>query len=163
MTVVEKIAHRKPVLVAILLSAFAALGGEGPAGACTWSVKGDGEVVCTVDGVAFRAPPSLPVKVVSAEAGRIELELTTRDGPVKAVWARAADGELECVLSAPPDRAMSAPLAYPAGWATKEGDDLVLPFGEGVAYPVCDPEVAFTGSRFRLSHGMEASMGLQRT
>ena len=159
MTVVEKIAHRKPVLVAILLSAFAALGGEGPAGACTWSVKGDGEVVCTVEGVAFRAPPSLPVKVVSAEAGRIELELMTRDGPVKAVWARAADGALECVLSAPPGRAMSAPLAYPAGWTTREGDDLVLPFGEGVAYPVCDPEVAFTGSRFRLSHGMEASMG----
>ncbi len=95
---------------------LAALGGEDPSGACTWSVKGDGEVVCTVEGVAFRAPPSLPVKVVSAEAGRIELELTTRDGPVKAVWARAADGELECVLSAPSDRAMSAPLAYPAGW-----------------------------------------------
>jgi hypothetical protein len=78
---------------------------------------------------------------------------------VKAVWARAADGALECVLSAPADRAMSAPLAYPAGWTTKEGDDLILPFGEGVAYPVCDPEVVFTGCRFRLSHGMEASMG----
>ena len=159
MTVVEKIAHRKPVLFAILLSALAAFGGEGPVGACTWSVKGDGEVVCTAEGVAFRAPASLPAKVVKVEAGRVELELTTRDGPVKAVWARAADGALECVLSAPPDRAMSAPLAYPAGWTTREGDDLVLPFGEGVAYPVCDPEVAFTGSRFRLSHGMEASMG----
>ncbi len=114
MTVVEKIAHRKSVLLAILLLALAAFGGEGPVKACTWSVKDDGEVMCTVDGVAFRAPASLPAKVVSAEAERVELELTTRDGPVKAVWVRAADGELECVLSAPPDRAMSAPLAYPA-------------------------------------------------
>ena len=37
-----------------------ALGGEGPAGACIWFVKDDGEVVCTAEGVAFRAPASLP-------------------------------------------------------------------------------------------------------
>ena len=159
MTVVDKMAHRKLISLAFLLSVFAALGGEGLAGACTWSVKDDGEVVCKAEGVAFHAPASLPAKVVKAVAGRVELELTTQDGSVKAVWARAADGALECVLSAPPGRAMSVPLAYPAGWTTRKGDDLVLPFGEGVAYPVCDPEVAFTGSRFRLSNGMEASMG----
>ena len=73
MTVVEKIAHRKLISLAFLLSALAALGGEGPAGACTWTVKDDGEVVCTAEGVAFRAPASLPAKVVKAEAGRVAL------------------------------------------------------------------------------------------
>ena len=125
----------------------------------SWSVKSNGEVVCAFDGVEFRAPSSLPAKVKTSEKGKIELELTTQDGPVKAVWTRAADGALECALAAPPDRVMSAPLAYPAGWTTKEGDDLILPFGEGVAYPVCDPEVEFTGCKFGLGCGMGTTMG----
>ncbi len=49
----------------------------------------------------------------------MELELATADGPVRAVWARDAEGALTLALSAPADRRMTRPLDYPAGWETQ--------------------------------------------
>jgi len=135
------------------------LSATGQCGPDAWSVGNGGEVSCAFGGVEFRAGGADSASVKSAADGRVELELATRDGPVKAVWERAADGALELVLSAPAGRAMTAPFAYPAGWTTREGDDLVLPFGEGIVYPACDPAAVFPRERYPFSNGMAASMG----
>jgi len=68
---------RKLILLVIVLSGLAALGAEGPAGAYTWSVKGDGEVVCTVEGVAFRALP--------ADCGRCRADQSGREAGGRVV------------------------------------------------------------------------------
>lgn len=89
------------------------------------------------------------------------MELTTADGPVRAVWEKSASDPrtLDLYLSAPKGRPMRGALDYPGGWATRAGDDLILPFGEGVAYPVTDPFVRFTRARYPFSYGMAAAMG----
>jgi len=152
--------RRIPVLAAcaaLLASSYLCASGSAPD---AWRVGADGAVSCSFGGVEFSARAPVPAAVKSSGQGRVELELTTPDGPVKAVWQSSKDGALELSLSAPHDRKMSEPLAYPAGWETGEGDDLVLPIGEGVAYPVCDPEVPFTLERCPFRNGMSASIGL---
>ena len=147
--------------VAAACAALLASASPFPAGGPdAWAVRGDGSLVCAFGGVEFVAPATVPGSVRSSDGRRAELTLATPDGPVDAVWSRAADGVLELTLSAPPGRRMTAPLAYPAGWATRAGDDLILPFGEGMAYPVCDTNVVFTRRQYVFSHGMEASLGL---
>ena len=90
-----------------------------------------GVVGVSVEGQVFRARADAPVKVKAAGPDRVELELSTSDGLVSAVWSTASDGAPELVLSAPPGRAMKAVFPYPARWETQAGDDVVLPFGEG--------------------------------
>ena len=118
-----------------------------------------GVVGVSVEGQVFRARADAPVKVKAAGPDRVELELSTSDGLVSAVWSTASDGAPELVLSAPPGRAMKAVFPYPARWETQAGDDVVLPFGEGMSYPVDDPAVVFQQARAPFSNGMSASMG----
>lgn len=127
-------------------------------GPVAWSADGGG-VSATFGGATFRAASAAPTTVLARTEDRVELELTTADGPVRAVWARDAEGALTLALSAPADRRMTRPLDYPAGWETQAGDDLVLPFGEGVSYPVADPAVRFNGTRYNFANGMRAAMG----
>ena len=113
------------------------------------------------DGQSFESANTIPATVKSREKGRVEMELTTADGPVRAVWEKSASNPrtLDLYLSAPRGRLMKASLNYPCGWTTHVGDDLILPFGEGVAYPVTDPFVRFTRARYPFSYGMAAAMG----
>ena len=124
-----------------------------------FTVDGAGVVGVSAGGQVFRARSEVPATVRSAAADRVELELATPDGPVAAVWCKAEDGAPELSLSAPTGRVMKAVFAYPARWETRPGDDVVLPFGEGMSYPVDDPDVVFQQVRAPFSSGMGASMG----
>ena len=124
-----------------------------------WGVDGVGGVSATFGGQTFRAASAAPATVKAVSRDRVELELATDGGPVRAVWARDGEGALTLALSAPADQPMPKALAYPAGWETRAGDDLVLPFGEGVAYPATDGGVQFRRARFAFSNGMGVSMG----
>ena len=58
----------------------------------------------------------------------MELELTTADGPVRAVWARDAEGALTLALSAPADQRYGEMIYY---------NQIVqrrFPFLEGTSY-----------------------------
>ena len=127
-----------------------------------WGVDGAGGVSATFGGQTFRVASAAPATVKAVSKDRVELELSTDGGPVRAVWARDGEGALTLALSAPADQPMPKALAYPAGWETRAGDDLVLPFGEGVAYPVTDGGVQFRRARFAFSNGMGVSMGRLR-
>jgi len=142
---------RSMASAACLSAALAAFG--------AFTVDDAGVVGVSLEGQAFRALADVSAKVKSVAADRVELELATPDGPVAATWATASDGAPELVLSAPARRTMKSVFAYPARWETKTGDDVVLPFGEGMSYPVDDPQVVFQQARAPFSNGMSASMG----
>lgn len=149
----------KSLLTAVCLFALLpAFVGAGDA--LTWDVDAAGGLHATFGGASFFAASPVPATVKVRAANQVELELATADGPVRAVWANdAADGALTLALSAPAGRPMKGGLAYPLGWETRAGDDLILPLGEGVSYPVDDPAVRFARTRYSLSNYQQASMG----
>ena len=104
-------------------------------------------------------PSQYAVRVVSSSEGNVRLEITTKDGPVMAIWSLLDGGGMELCLSAPPDRKMTEPLNYPPAWKTREGDRGIHPMGEGLAYDVNDPvfRPKPTGYPFRRAH--DVTMG----
>ncbi len=107
-------------------------------------------------GVFDTVTSSVPVRVVSSEPSRLEVELTTADGKVSAVW-----GDGKVVLSAPAGRKMTTPLAYPPAWRTQSGDKAIHPMSEGRIVDVEKDAPLFYPSKkgysFRRAH--ELSMG----
>ena len=132
-----------------------------------FSVDADGRVSLTAGGRVWRTlPPTNATRVVSAEANRLVLDVQTTDGPITAEW-RAEAERLSLRLSAPTNRMMTVPLAYPPAWETLAGDVGIHPIGEGAAYPVDDPEARLAGRLdvrpFRRGHGVSmAFYGVQR-
>ncbi len=126
-----------------------------------WDVDGEGGVRVDFAGESFCAKSAVKAKVKAREKCRVEMELETVDGPVQAVWesSEKVPRVVDLYLRAPKGRKMTQALDYPLGWETKAGDDLILPFGEGVAYPVMDEGVRFVQEQYAFACGMEAAMG----
>lgn len=145
----------KTLLLPVLMFAFA-LPVAG-AGFGTFSADDEGRVILHGAAGEWRTLPSpVPVRVVERAEDRLRLELATADGPVAAEWT-VDGGEATLRLSAPKDRAMTRPLAYPPAWETRKGDVGIHPFGEGAAFPADDPAAPAGGrlvSPFRRGHGV---------
>ena len=57
----------------------------------------------------------------------------------KAIY-RAEKDRPEVVVTLEGEGAMSSPFAYPAAFASRKGDRLIVPLNEGISYPADDPD-----------------------
>ena len=88
-------------------------------------------------------------------------------GPGVSVWCLDAasmrryqmgfgfkDGELEVTVWAQPDEAMPRPLDFPAAFATRKGDRLVIPMNEGIGLPVDEQHPGLWREPMYSGHGL---------
>ena len=148
---------------ALGLAVLLALGTVFPATAASLSLSVDehGAVsVTTPCGVFTQLPPTQTVRRVEASPSHIRVSVfLSEDDALLCDYRVENDAEVSLRLSAPTNMTLHQPVCYPPGWRTEKGDVGIYPFGEGMAYPVDDPEVVFPRERYSFANGMGVSMG----